>query len=561
MTREFEPLGLHPQLIKAVADLGFTTPTPIQSTVIPLLLTGQDVIGQAQTGTGKTAAFGLPILQNLVPDQGFTQALILAPTRELAIQVTEAIEDYARYQQVRVLTVYGGQPYRFQIRELKRGVDIVVGTPGRILDLLKKGILDLANVHSLVLDEADEMLSMGFIEDIETILAAVPGERQTALFSATIPAPIQKLAAKYMHDPQTVKIEHKQRTVEAIEQRAYLVNHFDKPAALTRLFEVEAITSALVFSRTREGTGLLANELTVRGYPAEALNGDLSQDARERVLKRFRENKITVLVATDVAARGLDIDDISHVFNYDLPQFSELYVHRVGRTGRAGKTGVAISLVTPQDHRHLRRIENYTRQQIPLAQLPTEKEIRALRDARLVESVLVWLKRGRCKKEREMVEQLVETGYDPLEIAAITLKMARADEKKRPIHPISEVRPLKSKRKNRGVRRESGKRNSKIRLDNERLGSNRFKSNQSHEAGMVRLTLNAGKTHGLRPADVVGTIAYNADIPGRTIGAIKIRANHTIVDVPEQFVGKVLAKNGDYQVRKQRITIERATQS
>lgn len=557
MTSAFEPLGLHPQLIQAVTDLGFTTPTPIQSSVIPLLLSGKDVIGQAQTGTGKTAAFALPLLQNLAPDLGFTQALILAPTRELALQLTKAIEDYARYQQVRVLTVYGGQPYRFQIRQLKRGVDIVVGTPGRILDLLEKGVLDLTAVHSLVLDEADEMLSMGFIEDIETILAAVPGARQTALFSATLPAAIQKLAARYMQDPQRVEIEGKQRTVEAIEQRCYRVNKFDKPAALTRLFEMEAITSALVFARTREGTGMLANELTVRGYPAEALNGDLSQDARVRVLNRFRENKITVLVATDVAARGLDIDNISHVFNYDLPQVSEIYVHRVGRTGRAGKTGVAISLVTPQDYRHLRRIETYTRQQIPLAQLPTEEEILALREARLVERMLVWLKRGRCKKERTIVEQLVEDGYDPLEIAAATLKMARADdEKKRPIYPLSEVRPVNTRRKKRGDRRESRNRNSNIRFANKQ-----FKSYQSHEAGMVRLILNAGKTHGLRPADVVGTIAHHADIPGHTIGAIKIRAEDTIVDVPEQFVGQVLAKNGGYKMRKQWITIERAKQA
>lgn len=555
MTNAFEPLGLIPQLTQAVNDLGFSTPTPIQSEVIPLLLSGQDVIGQAQTGTGKTAAFALPLLQNLDPERDTVQALILAPTRELAIQVTKAIEDYARYQRVRVLTVYGGQPYRFQIKELKRGVDIVVGTPGRILDLLGKSALDLAAVHSLVLDEADEMLSMGFIEDIEKIIAIIPGERQTALFSATIPAAIQKLAARYMQDPRTVKIEGKQRTVEAIEQRYYLVNRYDKPAALTRLFEMEAITSALIFTRTREATGLLANELTVRGYPAEALNGDLSQEARERVLKRFRENKITVLIATDVAARGLDIDHISHVFNYDLPQFSELYVHRVGRTGRAGKIGVAISLITPQDMRHLRRIEKFTRQQIPQAQLPTEEQIRAKREARLVEQMLVWLKRGRCKVEREMVEQLVDDGYDPMDIAAASLKMARADEKKRPIHTLK-VHPLNKGRVKRDLRsthQESRHRNTK-----NRLGTERFKSNKSHEAGMVRLTLNAGQTHGLRPADVVGTIAYHADIPGRTIGAIKIRAEHTLVDVPEQFVGQVLAKNGDYRVRKQQITIQRA---
>ena len=556
MTSAFEPLGLFPQLIQAVNDLGFTTPTPIQSEVIPLLLSGQDVIGQAQTGTGKTAAFALPLLQNLDPDLDMVQALILAPTRELALQVTQAIEDYARYQEVRVLTVYGGQPYRFQIRELKRGVDIIVGTPGRILDLLEKGALDLTAVHNLVLDEADEMLSMGFIDDIEKILAAIPSERQTTLFSATIPAAIQKLATRYMQKPRTVKIEGKHRTVEAIEQRYYLVNNFDKPAALTRLFEMEAITSALVFTRTREASGLLANELTVRGYPAEALNGDLSQEARERVLERFRENKITVLVATDVAARGLDIEHISHVFNYDLPQFSELYVHRVGRTGRAGKMGVAISLITPQDMRNLRRIEKFTRQHIPQAQLPTEEQIRAKREAQLVEQIVVWLKRDRSKVERKIVEQLVQEGYDPMDIAAASLKIARAEEKKRPIHTLSKVYPLKNRQGKRGLR--GPHQESRTRNSNTRLGNERFKSNKSHEDGMVRLSLNAGQTHGLRPADVVGTIAYHANIPGHTIGAIKIRSEHTLVDVPEQFVGQVLAKNGDYRVRKQHITIQRA---
>ena len=556
MTNEFEQLGLIQELNQAVNDLGFITPTPIQSEVIPLLLSWQDVVGQAQTGTGKTAAFALPLLQNLAQDQNKVQVLILTPTRELALQVTKAIEDYSRYQQVRVLTVYGGQPYRFQIKELKRGVDIVVGTPGRILDLLEKSALDLAAVHSLVLDEADEMLSMGFIEDIEKIIATIPGEHQTALFSATIPDAIQKLAARYMQDPRTVKIEGKQRTVEAIEQRYYLVNQYDKPAALTRLFEMEAITSALIFTRTRDASGLLANELSLRGYPAEALNGDLSQEAREHVLQRFRENKITVLVATDVAARGLDIDHISHVFNYDLPQFSELYVHRVGRTGRAGKIGVAISLITPQDMRHLRRIEKFTRQQITQFELPSEEQIRAKREARLVEQMLVWLKRDRCKVEREIVEQLVEDGYDPLDIAAASLKMARADEKKRPIHALSKVQPINKRQVDRDLR--SHRQESRDRNSKNRLGNERFKSNESHEAGMVRLTLNAGQTHGLRPADVVGTIAYHADIPGRTIGAIKIRAEHTLVDVPEQFVGQVLAKNGDYRVRKQQITIQRA---
>ena len=550
MTNEFEPFGLLPQLTQAVADLGYTTPTPIQSGVIPLMLAGEDIIGQAQTGTGKTAAFALPVLQKLIPNSGFTQALVLAPTRELALQVTRAIEEYGQHTRVRVLTVYGGQPYGPQIRQLRRGVDIVVGTPGRLLDLLKKKALDLSGVHTLILDEADEMLSMGFIEDIESILEAVKSERQTALFSATMPQRIRKLADRYMRDPQSVTIKTEGRMVEAVEQRYYMVNQKDKPAALTRLFEIEEIESGLIFARTREGTGRLANELTLRGYPSEPLNGDLSQDARERVLGRFRDNKIKVLVATDVAARGLDIDHISHVFNYDLPQYSESYVHRVGRTGRAGKGGVAISLVTPRETHQLHKIEKFIRQQIQRSKLPTRQEIQAHRDARLVERMRVWLNRGRCKKERAIVERLVEEGFDPLEIAAISLKMARSEEKQRPINAIGEVTHKYPKRKNGSGKKKLQK--------NYVLGNERFKSKQSHEQGMTRLIFKAGKTDNIRPSDVVATIASNANIPGSTIGAIKVRNTHTIVDVPEALVARVLSKNGSYNVRRQEVRIERA---
>jgi ATP-dependent RNA helicase DeaD len=552
MTTEFSQFDLHPQLVQAVDELGYTTPTPIQSAIIPIFLTGQDVIGQAQTGTGKTAAFALPMLHNLTPGAACPQALILAPTRELALQVSQAVSEYGRHLTVRVLTVYGGQHYSPQIRALRQGVDVVVGTPGRLLDLIKKNVLDLGGIKTLILDEADEMLSMGFIEDIESILAEIPGEHQTALFSATMPAPIRRLADKYMHQPQTATIEGKQRTVAAIEQRYYLVNEFDKTAVLTRLFEVEEITAALIFTRTRAACGVLANELSNRGFSAEALNSDLNQDARERVLSRFREGKVTVLVATDIAARGLDIEHISHVFNYDLPQFAEAYVHRVGRTGRAGKSGIAISLITPGEKGKLKRIETFTRQKISEAAIPTVEEITAHREAVLLEKMRVWLKRGRAKKERELVEQFAAEGFDPLEIAANALKMARADEKQRPIEPISPLqsRPPREPRPH-GSRapREPGA---------ARPADGRFQSAQSHESGMVRLIFRAGREQGIRPADVVGSIAYHADIPGKTIGAIKIQAGQTFVDVPEQFVSQVLAKSGDYQVRKHAITIELA---
>ncbi|MCB8976471.1 MAG: DEAD/DEAH box helicase [Ardenticatenaceae bacterium] len=549
MTTEFTDLSLHPQLVQAVTERGYTTPTPIQTAVIPVMLTGQDVLGQAQTGTGKTAAFSLPILHNLVPGQGHVQALVLAPTRELGLQVAEAMTEYGRYRQISVLAVYGGTAYGPQIGALRRGVDIVVGTPGRLLDLMQSKKLDLSQVQTVVLDEADEMLSMGFVEDIEAILQETPAKRQTALFSATLPPQIRQLADKYMRDPQAITIERAQRTVSTIEQRAYLINEEDKLAALTRLFEVEPITSALIFARTRLGTAELANELTVRGFPAEALNGDLSQQAREQVLNRFRNNQIKVLVATDVAARGLDIDDISHVFNFDLPQDAEVYVHRVGRTGRAGKTGVALTLLTPKEQWRLRKIEQYTRQKVAIATLPTVEDIQNRREAELLEKMAVWLKRGRCARERELVNDLAEAGHDLLEIASVALKLARAEEKQRPIARISEV-VAEPERRPRREKFGNGRTRSK--------GNGRKSSSNSHEKGMVRLSLSAGKTDGLRVNDVVGTIAFHADIPGSTIGAIHIQDERTLVDVPEQFAGKVLAKTGSYRVRQKHLNIELA---
>ncbi len=547
MITEFSALNLHPLLVRAIDELGYQTPMPIQSAIIPLMIAGQDVIGQAQTGTGKTAAFALPILHSLEAGCGHPQALVLAPTRELALQVAQAMNEYGRYLDVRVLAVYGGQAYGPQIGQLKRGVDVVVGTPGRLMDLMNRGSLNISQVRTVVLDEADEMLSMGFIEDIETILNETPASRQTALFSATLPSEIRRLAERYLRDPQSVLIRSEHVTVETIEQRYYLVNKTDKTAALTRLFEMEEVTSALIFVRTRSETGELANELTVRGFPAEALNGDLSQDVREQTLNRFRQNKITVLVATDVAARGLDIDDISHVFNYDLPDDPEIYVHRIGRTGRAGKTGIAISLLSPLDKRHLRQIEAFTRQKIARAEMPSEEDIRNRREERLMKQVLMWLQRGRCRRERELVEKMVAEGYDSLEVATAALKLARSQEKQRPIEAVSEVveiqpvRPVREGRPTRSGERPQGGR-----------------PNASHEPGMIRLSLNMGRQHGLRPNDIVGAIAHHAEIPGSVIGKIHIEDKHSLVDVPEQFVPQVLAKTGKVYIRRQLINLQRA---
>ncbi len=422
----------------------------------------------------------------------------------------------------------------------------MVGTPGRLLDLIQRKSLNLQRVSTVVLDEADEMLSMGFIADIEAILEATPKQRQTALFSATMPKPILRLANRYQREPYTFTMGQQKLTVATVEQRYYLINSSDRLAALTRLFEAEPIVSALVFARTRVSTGELANELVARGFQAEVLNGDLGQEARERVLQRFRNNQIKVLVATDVAARGLDIDHVSHVFNYDLPQDPELYVHRIGRTGRAGKTGIAISLLTPKERWFLRKIEAYTKQKITLSTLPTEKDIQHQRDLRLVERMMVWLRRGRCQNERDVVAQLTEQGHDVDDIAAAALKLVRAEERQRPIAPISELRDDRPKRaKPAGNRRKPTKKNT-------------AGGHTSHEKGMVRLALSSGKADGLNVSHIVGSLSHFADIPGHSIGKISIKNQTTFVDVPEEIVSQLLARKSAYRIGRRQIDIERA---
>ncbi|MBN2119258.1 MAG: DEAD/DEAH box helicase [Anaerolineales bacterium] len=550
MTTDFASLNLREELVQAITGLGYSEPTPIQTAIIPIMLKGADVIGQAQTGTGKTAAFALPILQNLTP-QRHVQALILAPTRELALQVADSMSVYGKHLAVRVLAVYGGQPYGPQISRLNRGVDVVVGTPGRLLDLMERNALNLKHIRTLVLDEADEMLNMGFMEDVEKILAETPSERQTALFSATLPPRIRSLANRFMRDPQPVTIKRDTLTLASTEQRCYLVHESDKTNALTRLFEIEPIKSALIFARTRAETSSLANELVVRGIPAEAIHGDLDQRAREAVLGRFRSNQLKVLVATDVAARGLDIEDISHVFNYHLPDDAEVYIHRIGRTGRAGKTGVAITLISPREKRRLREVEALTKQPIKKMELPTTAEIHRHREAEVVEKVRIWLGRGRFKREREMAQELVAAGHDPLDVAAAALKIARADEKQRPIAEIGDVQEERGKKAGEG-RRESFKgREMHTKGSNSRRGGR----DTSHEEGMVRLKLNQGKTHGVRPNDIVGTIAFHANIPGYAIGKIRIEDKVTFVDVPEDLVQQVLKQNGNYRIGKEKFAL------
>jgi ATP-dependent RNA helicase DeaD len=548
-TPAFDQFGLSAELVQTAVELGFTAPTPIQQAVIPPIVAGRDVIGQAQTGTGKTAAYGLPLLHRLDRQHRGVQALVLAPTRELAIQVAAALEPSGRGVGARVLALYGGQSYQQQLRSLRERVEVVVGTPGRLLDLMEQGNLDLGGVRTVVLDEADEMLSMGFVEDIESILDRIPPERQTLLFSATISRRVLGLSKRYLRDPETVSVTPEQLTGASIEQRYYLVNPQDKVAALTRLIEMETIDSALVFARTRLGTGELANQLSTRGYAAEALNGDLSQDARIQVLNRFRAGQVKVLVATDVAARGLDIDDISHVFNFDLPDDPEVYVHRVGRTGRAGREGVAITLLSPRERWMLRRIEEYTRFRMTRAELPTIQQIENHRQALILEQLEVWIRRGRCRREREMVDLLMETGHAPEDIAAAALKLARGEEKKRPIEPVT---PIKEEQL-----RTQQRRNERPLRRTGREGAPAGRRGGERDRDMVAVRLDVGRDDGIGINHVVASLSHYSGISGSQLGKIRLEANSTLVDVPEALVARLMAKNGAYRIGRRTLNLER----
>lgn len=546
MTHEFQQFDLHPALMQAVEEMGYESPTPIQIQAIPLLMAGRDIMGQAQTGSGKTAAFALPMLQTMAATRTGVQALIVAPTRELAIQVATAVHQYGRYQDVRVLAVYGGQPYSRQIKSLERGVDVVVGTPGRMLDLIRKGVLDLSAVRYLVLDEADEMLSMGFIEDIEAILRETPESRQTALFSATLPLAIRRLADKYLHTPEAITINPKQVTVAEVDQRYYKINEQDKLPALSRLIEAEEVKSALIFVRTKLRAAELSDDLLARGFQVEALHGDMNQGARETVMGRFRRGQVQLLVATDVAARGLDIEDVSHVINYDMPYEPESYVHRIGRTGRAGKAGVALTLMTPREYRRLRNIESFTRQPLKYASLPTAEEILARRDAQFTLQVSAQLAAGDLVAERALAAQLIAAGCDPLDVAAAVIKLARAEERQRPIETISEVRDTVPSGKARSADKKAARHSGKPHAGRMR----------EHEPGMVRMLLHVGKAHGVRPGDIVGAIAGEAQIPGKDIGAIDIQGQQTLVDVKAKHVGRVLQRMQRAQIRGQAVRLE-----
>lgn len=559
MASDFENLGLDDQILQSIEKLGFETPTPIQLKAIPALLDGRDLMGQAQTGTGKTAAFVLPLLQRLQRGN-HVQALILAPTRELAIQVTKAAATMAQEKNIRVMTVYGGQAYNLQIRQIKQGVDIVVGTTGRVMDLIRKNILDISEVKYLVLDEADEMLEMGFLEDVETILKEIPQGRQTALFSATLPKEVRRLADQYLNDPLEITIESKQRTVSDTDQRFCIMRQGSKPAALINLLEMEDITGALIFTRTRANAQKLADDLIERGYNADALHGDMDQRKRERVLGDFRKHKINIVVATDVAARGLDIKGLSHVFNYDAPNDADDYLHRIGRTGRAGQKGTAITFFTQAERRLLKSIETYTRQTMTELPMPTKEDVQYKRDERFSEKLLETLATNPSKRDRALVARLAQLPYTLEEIAAAAIKLARGTDKEITL-PITAPEPARIDSREFSPKKKGYPRTeqfSSLRTPKKR----EHRKGQRREVGMVRLQMNLGRADGIHPNDVVGAIAGETGVNSREIGKIEILDRTAYVDVSSQHSATILkASDGNYKLRGKEVRLKLASKA
>ncbi len=529
----FADLGLGPKVLKALADVGYETPSAIQAETIPHLLGGRDVMGLAQTGTGKTAAFALPILDRLDLSQKTPQALVLAPTRELALQVCEAFERYAAHVKgVHVLPVYGGQGYGVQLSALRRGVHVVVGTPGRIMDHLDKGTLDLSELRFLVLDEADEMLNMGFAEDVETILADTPDDKQVALFSATMPAQIKKLSATYLKDPVEVAIERKTRTAENITQRYLICSYPQKVDALTRILEVENFEGMIVFVRTKNETETLAEKLRARGFSAQAINGDVAQVQRERTVNQLKAGKLDILVATDVAARGLDVDRISHVVNYDIPTDTEAYVHRIGRTGRAGRSGDAISFITPRERYLLKHIEKATRTTLQQMQLPSVDDVNATRLARFDDKITAALESPQIGFFRDVIGHYVKNHDVPEADVAAALAIVLQGDTPLVLEDDPEPRPRRA-RDDRGPRRAPGDRGP--RRDGDRGPRQRRESDQP----MAMYKIQVGKRHRVEPRQIVGAIANEGGLKRNDFGAITIRPDYSLVELPAKLPGHV----------------------
>lgn len=527
----FEQLGLNDTLLKSLKQVGYEVPSPIQALAIPLILQGRDILGQAQTGTGKTAAFALPLLQMINTRDKLPQVLVLAPTRELAIQVSEAFQSYAHFiRGFHVLPIYGGASYDTQIRALKRGVQVVVGTPGRVMDHMRKGTLKLDNLKHLVLDEADEMLRMGFIDDVEWVLSQIPKKRQISLFSATMPREIAKVANTYLNKPEQVRIEVKTTTAETIRQRYWPVSGVHKLDATTRILEAEPFDAMIIFVRTKTTTVELADKLLARGFTAAALNGDISQVLRERTVNKLKKGQIDILVATDVAARGLDVSRISHVLNYDIPYDTEGYVHRIGRTGRAGRTGEAILFVANREVRMLRSIEKATGQKIEVMRLPSAADINQQRVVRFTQRIDEALSSEELQVFRDLTQNyLVESQVDPADLVAALAMMAQGDQ---PLF-LKEVqeRPFKEGREDRDRRSDRSER--KPRRDR--------KEREKSDVNLTTFRLEVGHQDGAKPGSIVGAIANEANMDSKYIGHIKIHDNFSTVDLPVDIPKATLA--------------------
>ena len=525
-TVRFDQLDLYPQVLRAIAEMGFEEATPIQSQAIPVVMSGVDVIGQAQTGTGKTASFGIPVLHKVDPNNKKTQVIILSPTRELAIQVADEIRKLAKYMHgVKILPVYGGQEISRQIKALKGGAQIIIGTPGRVMDHLRRKTIRCEAVNTIVLDEADEMLNMGFREDIETILEYIPEEgRQTVLFSATMPKPILDITKKYQHDAVTIKVVKKELTVPNIEQYYYDVKRKDKIEVLTRLLDYYNPKLSLVFCNTKRMVDELTEELQGRGYFAEGLHGDLKQEQRDRVMNSFRNGATEILVATDVAARGIDVDDVDAVFNYDLPQDEEYYVHRIGRTGRAGRTGMAFSFVVGREVYKLKDIRRYCKAKIKAQPIPSLNDVTETRVEKIFDRIDHYIEDQNLNKYIDMVEEFVnEKDYTAMDVAAAFLAeiLGTADGKD--------------------------------------AGSNKEDfGDTGAEEGMVRLFINIGKKQGIRPGDILGAIAGESGISGNLVGTIDLYDKYTFVEVPREVASDVLEAMKNVKIKGKSINVEPA---
>ncbi len=552
MISSFADLGLSPVLVEALTALGYEEPTPVQQAAIPSLLEGRDILAQAATGTGKTAAFALPLLQRLpksAPEPSRPAVLVLTPTRELAVQVAEAFHRYGRALGALTVPIYGGQEFSQQIRVLRRGVHVVVATPGRALDHMRRNTLDLSGLMAIVLDEADEMLDMGFADEIEAILEAAPDVRQTALFSATMAPRIAKIANKHLNDPARVLVAREETAageMPKVRQTAYVVSRAQKVQALGRVLDLESPTLALIFCRTRNEVDALAESLGGRGYQVQALHGGMTQDQRERVMKRTRAGSVDILVATDVAARGLDIEQITHVVNFNVPESPAAYVHRIGRTGRAGREGVAITFAEPREHRMLKNIEQLTRQKVEVARLPTVLDVRnkqlEVTRATITETILA----GDLDSYRVIVESLSDE-HDIMEIATAAVKLAHLAEVG--ATEEAELEQPELQRERPGVSTRSG-------------GSSGPRSRDSsaprkRSVGMSRIYIGSGRKDNMRPADLVGAIANEAKLDAKQIGSIEISDRFSLVELPEELVDDVIAALRATKIKGKRQTVRR----